>query len=258
MKIHLLFILLFSTMLAACNQNQKQKKPASKLSAKKLVGVINTAHKQPEIILLTGEHAPKIIPAGKPTIISNPNADGLGDPDFTYYTTSDGLALDGVTCSLIDKKGNIWFGSLGGMSRYDGKKFTTFGAVNGLDPGVYSMVQDTAGNLWTSSGTNGDINFLFKYDGSKFSLFSLPNHIDNNFNYMFADEAGNIWMPTYSDGIYEYKLGVNNQLKNIAHLSSSNGLVHNNVLSFKEDNAGNFWFGTDSGVSKFNGKIFIN
>ncbi|HEY5407520.1 MAG TPA: two-component regulator propeller domain-containing protein [Ginsengibacter sp.] len=258
MKIHLLFILLFSAMLVACNQDQQQKQPASKLSVKKLVGVANTRRELPNIIYFQGAHAPKIVPAGKPTITPNPNADGLGDPDFTYYTTSDGLALDGVTCSLIDKKGNLWFGSVSGLSRYDGKKFATFGAVNGLDPGVYSMVQDAAGNIWTNSGTDGNDDFLYKYDGSKFSLFSLPNHIDDNFNYMFADKAGNIWIPTNSDGTYEYRLDVNNKLARIAHLDSSNGLVHNNVLSFTEDNAGNFWFGTSGGVSKFNGKNFVN
>ena len=136
MKIHLLFIILFSTVLVACNQDQQQKQPASKSSAKKLVGVVNTRREPPNIIYLQGIHAPQIVPAGKPTIIPNPNADGLGDPDFTYYTTSDGLALDGVICALIDKKGNLWFGSVGGLSRYDGKKFITFGAVNGLDPGI--------------------------------------------------------------------------------------------------------------------------
>ncbi len=258
MKIHFLFSILFSAMLVACNQHQQQKQPASKLSAKKLAGVVNTMRQPPNIIYFQGAQAPKIVPAGKPTIIPNPNADGLGDPDFTYYTTSDGLALDGVTCSLIDKKGNLWFGSVGGLSRYDGKKFTTFGAVNGLDPGVYSMVQDTAGNLWTNSGNDNTDDLLYKYDGSKLVRVSIPNLNDDNANCMYADKEGNIWIPTYSDGIYEYKLGVNNKLTNIAHLASSNGLIHNTVLSVTEDNAGNFWFGTDSGVSKFNGKIFIN
>src|SRR6185437_10039306 len=258
MRIYLSFIILFSAVLIGCNQHQQEPQPVSKSSTKKLAGIVNTRREPPNIIYLQGVNAPKIVPAGKPTITPNPNADGLGDPDFTYYTTADGLALDGVTCSLVDKKGNIWFGSMGGLSRYDGKKFTTFGAVNGLDPGVYSMVQDTSGNIWTNSGSGNTENLLYRYDGSKFAHPHLPTHIDANSNFMYADKEGIIWIATYNSGIYEYKLGANNQLTKIAYLASSNGLAHNTVHSLKEDNAGNFWFGTDSGVSKYNGKIFIN
>jgi ligand-binding sensor domain-containing protein len=46
---------------------------------------------------------------------------------FTKFTTADGLVHNGVFSILEDKSGNIWFGTRNnGLSRYDGKTFTTF------------------------------------------------------------------------------------------------------------------------------------
>ncbi len=54
-----------------------------------------------------------------------PEVQGTGF--FTRYTTDDGLSSDMIACSTMDREGAIWFGSFGGgVSRYDGKKFTTY------------------------------------------------------------------------------------------------------------------------------------
>lgn len=46
---------------------------------------------------------------------------------FKNFTTKNGLINDSVKSILEDKNGNIWFGTRGfGLSRYDGKTFTTF------------------------------------------------------------------------------------------------------------------------------------
>lgn len=38
-----------------------------------------------------------------------------------------GTQYENVTCQLVDKNGNMWFGTKWfGLSRYDGKTFTTF------------------------------------------------------------------------------------------------------------------------------------
>jgi hypothetical protein len=56
-----------------------------------------------------------------------------GISNFTNFTTNDGLALDGVSCSVMDRKGNLWFGTQGGgVSRYDGYTFTTYTTAQGL------------------------------------------------------------------------------------------------------------------------------
>ena len=61
-----------------------------------------------------------------------------GKSNFTNFTTNNGLALDAVSCSVIDRFGNLWFGTFGGgVSRYDGKSFTSFTIptiTNGAEP----------------------------------------------------------------------------------------------------------------------------
>ena len=43
------------------------------------------------------------------------------------YTTTDGLVNNSVHSILEDKDGNLWFGTRWyGLSRFDGKTFTTF------------------------------------------------------------------------------------------------------------------------------------
>ena len=59
---------------------------------------------------------------GKPFIIG-----AGGNSNFTNFTTDQGLPLDNISCSLMDKIGNLWFGTNGGgVSRYEGKSFITF------------------------------------------------------------------------------------------------------------------------------------
>ena len=40
---------------------------------------------------------------------------------FSNFTTENGLPLDGIHSAIMDKNGNLWFGTAGGASRFDGK-----------------------------------------------------------------------------------------------------------------------------------------
>jgi ligand-binding sensor domain-containing protein len=46
---------------------------------------------------------------------------------FKNFTEKDGLVNNAIMSMLEDKNSNLWFGTkLFGLSRYDGKTFTTF------------------------------------------------------------------------------------------------------------------------------------
>ena len=70
----------------------------------------------------------------------------------------DGLAHDNIRHIVQDKNGNLWFGSAdGGVSKYNGKTFTTFNETHGLsNDRITSMLVDKTGNLWigTARGLN--------------------------------------------------------------------------------------------------------
>jgi ligand-binding sensor domain-containing protein len=63
----------------------------------------------------------------------------------------------------------LWFGGKGGICRYDGTNFTCFSTKDGLiDNDVWSMLEDSTGNLWIGTRNTS----LYRYDGKSFISFS--------------------------------------------------------------------------------------
>ncbi|MBK8340703.1 MAG: hypothetical protein IPK99_12235 [Flavobacteriales bacterium] len=50
---------------------------------------------------------------------------------FVQYTTEDGLAQSQVRCIAQDAQGFLWFGTLGGVSRFDGHEFVNHALQGG-------------------------------------------------------------------------------------------------------------------------------
>ena len=51
---------------------------------------------------------------------------------FRYYSVDEGLPQATVYEMLLDNKGYLWFGTQGGLSRFDGKNFEVYNQENGL------------------------------------------------------------------------------------------------------------------------------
>jgi len=54
---------------------------------------------------------------------------------YRYFSTRDGLAQMQLMCAYQDKDGFIWFGTKGGVSRWDGKSFRNYTPEDGLPLG---------------------------------------------------------------------------------------------------------------------------
>ncbi len=195
--------------------------------------------------------------------------------NFTTFTSDQGLALDGIICSYEDNNGNLWFGTNGGgVSRYDGKSFNNFTTAQGLASNtVSSIIQDIKGDLWFGTIGGG----VSRYDGKYFSNFTTAQGLSNNTVYSISqDNNGALWFGTNGGGVSRYdesranhacnkntckhdmriKQNLqehNNELaKSFFNLSTTQGLANNCVLSIKQDNNGDLWFGTNGGgVSRY-------
>jgi ligand-binding sensor domain-containing protein/class 3 adenylate cyclase len=225
--------------------------------------------------------------SGKPMIMGNG-----GKSHFTNFTTDNGMALDGIYCSIMDKTGNLWFGTGGGgVSRYDGKSFTNFTTAQGLANNlVHCIIEDKNGNLWfgtqgggvscydgrsftnftTDQGLvdnliygitedkNGNLWFstnkgLSRYDGHSFTNFTTAQGlVTNKISHITEDKNGHLWLGTYGNGVCRY------DGQSFTNFTTAQGLISNSVLDIVEDKAGNLWLGTGSGVSCYNGKSFTN
>ena len=94
----------------------------------------------PEPIDLTKKPAPVQVPAGFFITMQN-------------FNTEHGLALSSILSAFKDKAGNLWFGTFGnGVSKYDGKTFTTYNSSHGLIHNfIEAITEDSEGNIWFST-----------------------------------------------------------------------------------------------------------
>ncbi|MEW6756435.1 MAG: two-component regulator propeller domain-containing protein [Candidatus Latescibacterota bacterium] len=69
---------------------------------------------------------------------------------------ADGLPDLSPSCLSQDRKGYLWMGSQGGVSRYDGQEFVTFTTRDGLPGnGVAAILSDRNGDLWIGTAPCG-------------------------------------------------------------------------------------------------------
>ncbi len=182
-----------------------------------------------------------------------------GKSDFTTFTTDNGLALDGISCSFSDRLGNLWFGTLGaGASKYDGKSFTTFSLAQGMsNVQISDIIQDRTGNIWFATRLG-----VSKYDGYSFTTITTAQGLIHNVvNKILEDKNGNIWMTT-GVGITKY-----DPIKSSStNYTTTNGLSHNVTRGIVEDEDGKIWITTRTGLCRYDpaalpkddGKIFTS
>src|SRR5436305_1852015 len=83
------------------------------------------------------------------------------------WDTEDGLPQHSVIAMTQTRDGYLWLGTLNGLVRFDGIRFTIFDEANtpGLGSGeIVYLFEDSQLNLWVGTQTAGV--FLIKKDGS--------------------------------------------------------------------------------------------
>ena len=131
-----------------------------------------------------------------------------------HFTTTEGLANNRVISVYEDKAGIIWFGTGGGVSRYDGKSFRNFISPNAplfykealWNNEINTIIEDKTGKLWV--GTRGD---AFVYDGKKFTTLTHKGEPFLDVWAVIEDRKGAIWLSGFNGfkvgrtgGLYRY------------------------------------------------------
>lgn len=192
--------------------------------------------------------------------------------NFTKYSEEDGLSHNDVHTIFEDNKGVIWFGTVDGVTCYDGKTFSSipitkiqnrtayrktyrdsYGATHPVENSVNSILQDRTGIYWlgTSHG-------LHRYDGKTFTHISNPyGALSDSQVYsalgaeaLVEDQNGHIWFGGRGiEGVYKYDGQNLQQFK-------PNG--EHWLRPLGQDQKGNVWFGSRTGpmLYRYDGQKF--
>ena len=179
---------------------------------------------------------------------------GKGRGHWRTYDVTDGLPGLAVPSVFQDRAGHLWFGTEGGVSRYDGQAFKNFTTEDGLAGNwVTSILQDRQGHLWFGTATQeikgGGVS---RYDGQSIKTFTTEDGLAHNLVWsIFQDREGDLWIGTWG-GVSRY------DGQEFSTFNTQNGLAHDWVWSIMQDRAGYLWFGTMGGASRYAGQEFIS
>ena len=109
---------------------------------------------------------------------------------------------DNIFCGLLDKSGNLWFGSTGeGVYQFDGKSFTNYTTKDGLNSNsVWSMIEDKNGNILFGTGFG-----ICRFDGKSFTDITKNTILEYaSISSMLEDKKGRLWACDYKN---DYEIG---------------------------------------------------
>jgi PAS domain S-box-containing protein len=159
---------------------------------------------------------------------------------FIIYTEAEGLANNMVKSIACDHNGNLWFGTVNGISVFNGSYFANYTVENGLtDNHINDLFIDSKNRVWVAT-RNGGINII---ENNSIKVFHSSIAISDHINVVEEDANGNIWIGT-KNGVYK----VNDSL--IYHFKTTNGLIDNQVFSIEASTENNnVYVGTNKGLS---------
>lgn len=112
-----------------------------------------------------------------------------------HYSLDDGLPQSSILSIYQDYVGNIWLGTQGGVSKYNGNSFVNLDTRHGLgDNHITAIMQDTRGRYWFGHRYKG----LTVMIGDSLKHFNISN---DRVNAICEDHSGNIWIGTFKNGL---------------------------------------------------------
>ena len=142
----------------------------------------------------------------------------------------------------VDAQDRVWFGTEGGVSMFDGKRWVSWTHKDGLGaPNADNLPHSTNTGLGTRSRHDLSV-------GADGPATYNPNYVFS----ILAARDGSVWAGTWGGGAarWDGKAWVN--------LTTQNGLAGNIVYSVAQAADGALWFGTNNGLSRWDGQAFKN
>ncbi len=169
------------------------------------------------------------------------------------FVLSSLLPAISIGCMLQDNAGSIWFASTdNGVYRFDGNSIKHITEQDGLISNhVSGMLQDKNGIFWFA--TNKGIS---RYDGKIFTQLTTNEGIPNNEIWgIYEEKSGIVWITARGSTTRYNPDAAKNEENPFTIFTPADGL-NCCVQSMYQDRAGNMWWGSGSGLFRFDGRGF--
>jgi ligand-binding sensor domain-containing protein/signal transduction histidine kinase len=186
-------------------------------------------------------------------------------PGFIFQNLGldDGLSEGTVRTIIEDKRGFMWFGTVDGLNKYDGYKFTIYKNIRSdkyslSNSSIRGSYADSKNRLWiiTRDGLNLYDPIKDRFYNYKCSVYPALADLRDRIEDISEDNKGNLWVVAGREGLFRIE---SLEMPTERFLPESKDDFGNLVVA-KPDNKGNIWIGTWDGLMKFNikNKQFID
>lgn len=200
------------------------------------------------------------------SLLSARENSGKSPFSFEHISVDDGLSQNEVVCMYQDRDGYLWFGTKGGLTRYDGYELTTYRAEPWNDT---ALSHSSISSLFeVNPKLSPDINPKFHglwvgTDGGGLNVGNKMNHRyihyrkDNStltssdmISAIIQDRNGIMWIATL-DGFYTFDVNSGSFTRiDYDHTSQLSG-KDDEILAMCEDRSGAIWIGTRHGAYRY-------
>jgi len=182
------------------------------------------------------------------------------DIKFEHLGLEHGLSQSTVYCILQDRQGFMWFGTQGGLNKFDGYNFTAyrqdvFDSTSLSQDVAWAMYEDHTGAIWAGGPSAACLN-RFERDKEQFTRFvhdpKNPNSLSNGgVNAIYEDHTGTLWVGT-TNGLNKFDREEEQFTRYLYDPQNPNSLHGEVVFSIYEDRSGTLWIGTfGGGLNRF-------
>ena len=168
--------------------------------------------------------------------------------NFRNYTAVDGLPQAQVNALHQDRDGYMWFGTYGGLSRYNGDDFRTYTKDDGLGANtITALSEDATGHLIVGT-TGGGVCIVRRGSGRCYDTEDgLP---DNRVRDVLPLPDGSVWIAT-DGGVAHMVNGA------VRAYRTADGLPSGSTWRLARDAQGRIYVTTDRGLAVLSGQRFV-
>lgn len=149
---------------------------------------------------MINKHLQKYVPLLLLIVIGITNIEVCRGQHFkvSNFSTNDGLPQPYVYTINQDTEGNLWIGSGNGLVKYNGYGFATYTQSDSLADNFITTSIQFKGNVWFGH-MNG---WVTRLSERKFAAIKLSPEIQSAITDMKIGYDGNLWIATFSEGLW--------------------------------------------------------